>query len=163
MKKLVTIFLMALYAMSASASVVSIRSCGTMQSKVVISALENSDCCCADGPGRGSRQGMAKSIVAATPAHNGSAALSEQANAITPTPCCSEIVLQSRLASNQLINSETISVLDRASQLLPATLPDYITCRPALLKAHKPTLLSMKALPSAIPLYKLFQRFTLYG
>lgn len=154
---------MALYAMSVSASVVSIRYCGAVQGKVIISALENNDCCCAAGHRMNMSQGQLQSDMVTTPADNSSTGFTGQTNAVASKSCCAEIVLQSRLAANQLINSETNSISDKAPLLLPATLPGQITYRPTFVSNHKPTVAAVKAPPSAIPLYKLFQRFTYYG
>lgn len=154
---------MALYAMSVSASVVSIRYCGTMQGKVIISALESNDCCCADSHNMEMWQGLVKSDIVFNQSSDASAALIGKTDTVTPKACCAEIVLQSRLAANQLINAETISALGRTPQLLPAIILQHITYRPVLLTLHKPIAVSVKPPPPAIPLYKLFQRFTFYG
>lgn len=150
--------------MSVSASVVSIRYCGAMQGMVIISALENNDCCCAAGHRMNMpQQHLIQSDIVDIPADNSSTGFTGQTNAIASKTCCAEIVLQSRLAANQLINSETNSISDKAPLLLPATLPGQITYRPTFVSNHKPTGAAVKAPPSAIPLYKLFQRFTYYG
>lgn len=149
--------------MSVSASVVSIRYCGSMQGKIVISALESNDCCCDGSRNMDTRQGLVASDILFNRSNDNSSTLIGKTDAVTPKACCAEIVLQSRLAANQLVNSETNSVLDKTPLFLPAIVLQHITYRPVLFTLHKPIAVTVKPPPPAIPLYKLFQRFTFYG
>lgn len=149
--------------MSVSASVVSVRYCGAMQGKVLISALENKDCCCSDGSHMDMGSDLSKTAIHFSQLSDTDAIQQNQAYATAPKSCCTEIVLQSRLTANQLISSETNTVSDHAPRLFPAVIFDYSAFRPDSPELHQPMAIAFKAPPPDIPLYKLFQRFTYYG
>lgn len=149
---------MVLYTVSVSASVVSIHFCGTEMEQVTLPSLEKKACCCTGA--------MAMKMDEDTMAVKKCDSKKGQKPQKTPTSkksCCADIVLQSRLATDQPSTLKTRLVIGQPSlDALPAVGYHCIQHQFSN-KLHQQVVAAFKAPPPKVPLYILFQRFTYYG
>lgn len=156
---------MALYAMSVSASIVTVRSCDVMQVAVSISFIDNNNnnCCCAGMHCLEMGQDITKANSGITKATDNKGYAGDYTTKSNQKSCCTQIVLQSKLVANQPANTDINLVFTQGVHILPSILPDYATYQAANLNIQNGWRATSSPPNNQVPLYKLFKRLTYYG